>query len=388
MDKVIIVRFGELWLKGGNRYIFVRKLKTSIERKLKTTNSRIVAKRDRFMIYAPARETATVKKALAYVFGISWYGEAYVVKSELKHILKGVVSASKKANLSGKNVRIEAHRSFKGLGFTSSDIVSALLKVKDSLPFTPDSSSENIIMVNPDKHETYIYTEKIKGLGGMPYGSSGRAVVLISGGIDSPVAAFYAMKRGLEVVYLHIHPFKDYKNALNSKMGPLLTELSRYSDVAKIYLLPSYIFESKILGTDPKNEMVLFKSFMMGLADMLADKEECDAIVTGESLAQVSSQTLTNLGISSSKTSRLVIRPLICFDKEEIVGIAKRIMTYDTSILEYRDVCAFHSKNPATAASRKAIDKTYALKGLDEAAASTLKKGKTIFFGALTENTV
>ena len=360
MEKVIVVRFGELWLKGKNRDVFVQMLRESIESRISgIRNVRIVQKRDRFVIYAPKRAINRIKAVLGYTFGISWYGEAYLVKNRIKEIIDGVSEASKLDGFVGKSVRIDVHRSFKQLNFTSKEVISAMLSKKASLPFTMDRNSDISVFVNPDADYTYIHAEKIVGLGGMPYGSSGKAVALVSGGIDSPVAAFYAMKRGLELIYLHIHPYKDSKTALDNKMDALLSELSKYSGKSRVYLAPAYLFEAGIIGTDPKIGVVLFKCFMMRLAEILCEREKCDAIVTGESLAQVSSQTIRNLYISSRMTDRFVFRPLIGFDKGEIVVVAKKIKIYEVSILKYRDVCAFNSKSPTTSASPYRIKKVY-----------------------------
>ena len=211
-----------------------------------------------------------------------------------------------------------------------------------------------------------LFTKKFKGTGGLPCGSTGKAVILLSGGIDSPVAAFYAMKRGLQPVYLHVHAFKDNDPAVSSKITDIAKKLS-YSPTAKVYYAPFYPFQAMACGIPERYELVLFKMFLYQLATIVAKKEGAKAIVTGESLGQVASQTLQNLYASQQGTILPILRPLIGFDKEEIIDKAKEIGTYALSLKPYKDVCSFRAKNPATAANEKTIIRLYANAKIKEA---------------------
>ncbi len=374
MKSVITVHFGELWLKGKNRGLFIDKLVQNILGSINKSHYKgFETLRDRFIIY-PTNTSSSHKitDKLKYVFGISWYGHAYIIENDMDKILLFLEELSEKDDLKGKCVRIDAHRSYKKLPFSSKELITKILKHKDNIHFMLDKESKIKIMINPTKVGTFVYTNKIVGMGGLPTGSSGKAIVLFSGGIDSPIATFYAMRRGLEPIYLHLHTFNKNESANKSKIGKLIKILNKYSKNSVSYMLPSYIFESSIIETNPKYGMLLFKRFLFEVADSIAVKEDASAIVTGESIGQVASQTISNLYASSCNSKHLVVRPLIGFDKLDIIKKAKEIGTYETSIIKYKDVCSFHASNPATSANPKYIDILYKRTDLKTAVEHTL----------------
>lgn len=377
MKQVILIHFGELWLKGRNRIQFIEQLKDNVLSSIKHGSySKFEVVRDRFIVYPSSKAAqASILKSLGYVFGISWYGVAYICKNDIASIMKCLTSMSRMSAYKGKEVKIEAHRSDKSLPFTSNEIISELLRNKDELGFILESSSPYKISVNPTSTSTFIYCEKSTGLGGLPVGSSGNCVVLLSGGIDSPVAAFYAMKRGLKPIYVHFHAFRNNSEAHKSKISSLIKTLSVYSNESVAYMFPSYIFESQMVGTGTKNEMVVLKRFMFEVAGMVADEEDAQAIITGGSLGQVASQTVRNLEVSGHWAKYLILRPLIGFDKSEIVEMAKRIGTYRTSIIKYKDVCSFRAANPTTSSNLRVVDRIYKQNSISDAAKATMSKG-------------
>ncbi len=373
---IISVHFGELWLKGKNRGDFVARLEENIRAAVpKGSFKEINTLRDRIIIVPNTRYENRIKDALSYVFGISWYGTAYIVDNDIGRILSFLEGLSKSDKLNGRTVRIETHRSNKRSPLESRYLVGEILKIKDRLGFLMDSHSNDVIMINPTESGTFIYTEKLRGRGGLPVGSSGKGVVLLSGGIDSPVAAYYAMKRGITPVYVHIHAFRENDTSKSAKITSIVHILDRYSNGSAVYMFPSYIFESSIKREHSRHEMLLFKRFMFDIADMVADREGATAVITGESIAQVASQTLENLHSSSSGARHIILRPLSGFDKAEIIDIAKGIGTYETSIIEYRDVCSFHAVNPSTRSIRSVVDRMYNETSIREAAIRTMDKG-------------
>lgn len=374
MQSVITVHFGELWLKGKNRGLFINQLAQNIKASIiKSQYKRFDILRDRFIIY-PVSNASSYKilNKLKYIFGISWYGSAIVVKNDVKEIVSFLEKISKEDGLKGKIIRIDAHRSYKKLTFSSDEIISEILKHKKKIQFTLEKESKIKIIINPTKSGTFIYTNKIQGVGGLPIGSSGKAIILFSGGIDSPVAAFYAMKRGLEPIYLHFHTFNNNTTAKKSKIGKLIKILNKYSTTSVSYIAPSYVFESAIIGMNSKYEMLLFKRFMFEVADSISEKEGASVLITGDSIGQVASQTISNLYASSYNLKHLVVRPLIGFDKYDIIEKAREIDTYETSIIKYKDVCSFHSSNPATSSNAKYINILYKKMNLDDAVEHTL----------------
>ncbi len=370
---VIVIHFGELWLKGKNRGSFVRRLFDNVSTATKGIEmDRLSIERDRFVMYIK-RETdiEAALTALSTIPGISYFAPAMTTKPELDEIVNGV----KRLGIDYP-VRIEASRSDKSHKFDSGDIVGALLKRREALHMELDKDAKRRLYINVMKDKALLFIEKMDGAHGLPVGSSGRAVVLLSGGIDSPVASFYAMKRGLEPVYLHLHTFPNNEIAVESKIPKIVSHLSRYSGRARTYYAPAHIFQAATLKVPRKYELVLFKRFIYKLAERVARAEGASTIVTGESLGQVASQTVENLRSSQSGVKSLILRPLTGFDKEEIISKAREIGTYELSIQEYRDVCSIKIRNPATRAGQKEIDELYRRCSLQKALSRTYKEAR------------
>ncbi len=371
----VVALFGELWLKGRNRGTFVRRLVSNVEKALDGTGAAVEHKRDRLMVSAQPASIGVVLDRLGHVFGISWYAPVAVARGGID----GALEMAPKLVPPGATVRLVAHRSDKTAPFTSQELVHAFLQRMEGLPFTPDKDAEERLFMEVTKEGTLMHTQHINGLGGLPVGSSGRAVVLMSGGIDSPVASYYAMKRGLSPVYLHFHAFQDNEEAMGSKVSDILSILGRYSAGSKVYYAPAHVFQSMAMKLPQRLELVLFKRFMFEVAEAIAAREHALAIVTGESLGQVASQTVRNLTASARGTKLFVMRPLIGMDKLEIVNAAKGIGTFEASVKPYRDVCSIRARNPATAASVHEVDELYEASGLRSAVAETLRKTEAAF---------
>lgn len=370
--KGIVIHFGELWLKGRNRGSFIRRLYDNIELALDEENyERIYDLRDRFfLIFNKKSDIKSIEGKLAGVFGVSRFSPVITANNNLEDIMK---AANK---LLGKKdtVRIVPHRSLKTLSFNSSEVVSYFIKNTKKLKFKIDKDSDKDLYINASKDFAFLYTEKIPGAGGLPVGSSGSAVVLLSGGIDSPVATFYAMKRGLKPIYMHVHAFPNNDDTKLSKIKNLAKILSNYSANSKICLMPGHIFQSAALKIPRKYELVLFKLFLYKLAEQIAEKENADCIVGGESLGQVASQTVRNLTASQQEIKYFIMRPLIGFDKQEIINMAKKIGTFDESIKSYKDVCSIAARNPATRSGTETVKKFWKKASMDSAVKMTLKK--------------
>ncbi len=369
-DYAVVVHYGELWLKGRNRGSFIRRLNGNINAALKGCKPRIVDERDRLLVYF--KDSKTTEKGiqnLRFVPGISWFGRVIMAKNSLPDIIKASNGMFDKKD----TVRIVAKRSYKGTKFNSYGIVSEFIKKSRNLGFKIDKDADKELLINVTKNGTMLSSEKIVGLGGLPVGSSGKAIVLLSGGIDSPVAAVYAMKRGLDVAYLHVHAFRSNKEAASSKMKNILGVLSKYSQKQKVYYAPAYIFQSATIKIPQKYELVLFRRFLYRLAEEVGRREHANAIVTGESLGQVASQTIGNMTASQHGIESIVIRPLIGFDKREIIDQAKRLGTYDISIKSYKDVCAIGVKNPSTNMGSELVSRLYKSCDLDNVLKRTIK---------------
>ncbi len=374
--KGIVIHFGEIWLKGRNRGTFIRRLYSNIGIALRDEKyERLEDHRDRFfLVFNKGSNIASIEKKLSRVFGIARFSPVVIAKNNVEDILK----TANKVLGKGDKVRIVPHRSVKNLDFNSSELVTYFIKNTKKLNFKIDKNAENDLYINAAKDFAFLYTEKIAGAGGLPVGSSGSAVVLLSGGIDSPVATFYAMKRGLRPIYMHVHAFPSNEDKKLSKIKELAKILSSYSADSKIYFMPGHIFQSAALKIPRKYELVLFKLFLYRLAEEVAKKETADCMVGGESLGQVASQTVRNLTASQQGIRYFIMRPLIGFDKQEIINMAKVIGTFDTSVKEYKDVCSISARNPATGSNPATVIKFWKKASMDSAVKMTLKKMSVI----------
>ena len=346
-EKIIIVHFGELWLRGQNRNVYIKKLASNMREILYGEDIRIDRLYDRFLIrLGRDADLESIKKKLGYVFGISNFEIAYITKPEIKAICS--LGEEMLEGLDGKIVKISSHRTYKELPFDSIEIMDKLATAAKKMGLSLSNKSFDVeLRINVTKDAAFCSCEKTSAPGGLPVGSSGKGVVLLSGGIDSPVAAWYAMKRGVEPIYVHIHGYSSTDEALKSKIPEITKILDRYSPGSKTYYLPSHIFQLGAIKAG-RYELILLKAFMLMIAEKIAEKEGAVMIFTGESLGQVASQTPSNLAAEQNGVEMPVLRPLIGFDKQEIIKMAKQIGTYELSILPYKDVCSINSKNPKT----------------------------------------
>ncbi len=348
-EKLIVVHFGELWLKGRNRNSYIKLLVKNLGMQLEGERFALVRQYDRLILKLEKKSNLeSIRTKLKRVFGIS----AFQVSIAAKPALKEIKSAARRMLSGGKRpkvLKIDSHRSYKQHKFTSIDVVNGLKPVAEKLGIDPDLRGyDKILSVSIAKDAAFLSLDKEKGAGGLPVGSSGKAIILISGGIDSPVAAWYAMKRGLEPIYVHLHAFQKNSEALAGKVPRIIRHLAGFYPHYASYVVPAHIFQAKA-SKYGRYELILLKAFMLRLAEKIARKENAAIIFTGESLGQVASQTAENLCAEQYGIAMPILRPLVGFDKEEIIGIAKSIGTFEDSIKPYKDVCSINSRNPKTA---------------------------------------
>ncbi len=310
---------------------------------------------------------------LALIPGIRNFSVVHECELELEAMqeaAKKAVLADFGEDVAGKPFRVTGRRSNKAFPITSPEMnfeIGGFLKTQLNLAVNLDHP-EIDVRVEVGANSAYIYTKKIVGIGGLPVGTSGRGVVLFSGGIDSPVAAYTMMKRGMEVVLVHL-----YNSTINRefvKIRDLARQLSRYQGRVKLYMIDLEEFQRHAIAHVPAEyRMIIYKRQMIRSAALIARQEKAQALVTGDSLGQVASQTLGNIHAIYDASDLPLLPPLIGADKEEIIALGRRIGTYEISIEEYCDICSFLiAKHPETNARRSRVaqlETLLPLEGLD-----------------------
>lgn len=340
----IVCHYHEIGLKGKNRSFFEKKLIENIKLALrpdyfewvKRFPGRIVIK-----LSEKGKENINdVQNSLSCVFGISYFAPAIACQLKFKEIAQNALKIVKEAR--GKTFKIETKRSDKNFHYSSFQ-VNALVG-----EYVLKRSGKKVKLENPKitcfieilPKIVFLYTDKIKGLGGLPVTTAGKVISLLSGGIDSPVASFLIQKRGAKVIFLHFHAYPYTNQSSIEKVEKIVETLSRFQLSAKLYLIPFAEIQKEILlKAKAKFRVILYRRAMFKIAEKIAKKENAKALVTGENLGQVASQTLENILAIDEAANLPVFRPLIGLDKEEIIQIAKKIDTYKISILPYEDCC-------------------------------------------------
>ncbi len=351
MKKIIIVRYCEIHLKGKNRGFFERLLQENVQKALSDIPHSMRILNARYLIENFDEDDYTeIEKKLLKVPGIHSFSPAYVVKSDLDEITECV-----KYLCDGKvgEFKVETNRADKTFPMTSVQVSCEL--GGRLLDFNPNLT---VNVVNPqfvvsvdmrESGETLIYTDVVKGIGGLPTGSSGKGVLMLSGGIDSPVAGFMLARRGMRLDAVHFHSYPYTSEAAKEKVETLCKMVSEYAGSMNLYVVKFTHIQEEIHEKCPEELMItMMRRLMMRITEKIALAHGGQAIITGESLGQVASQTIESITSSNSVVKMPVLRPLIALDKLEIIEIANKIGTYDTSILPYEDCCTvFLPKFPA-----------------------------------------
>lgn len=348
MDRVILIKYGELTTKKGNRKFFINTLYQNIQKKLKKLPVKISRDISRMYIHFRDEDLETILTSINQIFGIHTYQVAYQVETDISKIQSTCLLALDGIHGSFK---VETKRSEKSFPIPSTEFSRQLggfiLKRRSDLTVDvhhPDTT----LCVEILKDYTYVYSKVYYGLGGYPVGTQPRALLMLSGGIDSPVAGYLALKRGvrLDAVYFEALPHTSLE--ARNKVISLTQKLCQYTDHIRLYIVPFTKIQEEIYKhCDKDYGITIMRRMMYRIMERLAKKHKALAIVNGESIGQVASQTLTSMQVINSVTNMPVIRPVACLDKLEIIDIAKKIDTYDISILPYEDCCTiFVPKHP------------------------------------------
>lgn len=348
MEQVILIKYGELTTKKANRNLFIKTLYDNILEKLKDYQVKITKDRVRMFIETTDNIDEIVN-ILSNIPGIHGIVIAYKVDTNTEEIKAKTLDIVKTINF--KTFKVETKRSNKNFPIPSMEfnniIGRLLLKNIPNIKVDVHNPDYLLKIEIRDKY-TYIYSKEINGLGGYPIGVAGKGLLMLSGGIDSPVAGYLAMKRGikLECIYFESPPHTSIQ--AKNKVQKLVTKLNNYQSNITLHVINfTKIQEAIYQNINPNYMITIMRRMMYRISTKVAEKNNCLAIINGESVGQVASQTLTSMQVINNVTSYPIIRPLACYDKLDIIDISKKIDTYETSILPYEDCCTiFLPKHP------------------------------------------
>lgn len=356
MKEIILIKNGELALKGLNRSTFEDILIKNIRRRLKPLGEFEYRKEQSTVTVVPLSDGVDmdeVSDRIGRVFGIACYSRALQTEKNMEEILANAPLYLAEQLENAKTFKVEGKRSDKKFPLTSPELSAQVGgAVLEKFPHlkVDVKNPEVLITIEIREKFAYIRGNQTKGAGGMPSGTAGRAAILISGGIDSPVAAYMMAKRGLSLTAIHFAspPYTSPQSEM--KVHELLRRVSKYSGNITLFTVGFTEIQEQIRDNCPEDIFTLvMRRFMMRIAEKIAEREECKALITGESLGQVASQTLLALSCTDAAVSMPVFRPLIGMDKDEIIKISRKIDTFDISIEPYEDCCTvFTPKHPKT----------------------------------------
>ncbi len=386
MDILYLIKIGELTLKKGNRNQFEKQLKFNIKRKLSGISTRITIRKGRFFLEGRGEDREKIEKALATTIGIAGYTIAFKEKKDMDEIRKRVLEVAKELarQYNGGTFKIETRRADKGFPLTSYQISADTgAYILNNLPdVRVDVHNPTWIISIEIRDYAYIYGNEEKGITGLPVGSAGKGLLLLSGGIDSPVAGYMMARRGLrlDAVYFHAYPYTS-DEALD-KVKTLARKIARYTGGLSLFVIPFTDFQL-LLNSKAREEEItlLMRAGMVRIADAIAKNRGIQCLITGESLSQVASQTVESITYTGSNTELPVFRPLIGLDKESIIKVAKEIDTYETSILPYDDCCTiFSPKHPLVNPVSEKLKESFNKLDSEELLKEAVDKSERLFF--------
>ncbi len=348
MDKMILIKYGELTTKKANRNLFISHLYKDIKDKLKDYNINIIKDNSRMYIETND-DIESITNILTKVFGIHSIVIAYKVNTNTDIIKEKVLEVVR--NINFKTFKVDTKRSYKEFPYTSMEFNNVIggLILKNIPNISVDvHNPEYTLKLEIRNDYTYIYTKEIMGAGGYPNGVAGKGLLMLSGGIDSPVSGYLAMKRGikLECIYFESPPHTSIQ--AKNKVKSLVKKLTNYQSEIKLYVVNFTKIQEEIYkNADPEYMITIMRRMMYRISEKIIKRNNLYVLINGESVGQVASQTLTSMNVINNVTNIPVLRPVCCMDKLEIIDIAKKIDTYETSILPYEDCCTiFLPKHP------------------------------------------
>ncbi len=358
MDNIFLVKYGEIWIKGKNRYLFENRLVSNLKENLKDLGEFVIRKKQSHIYVEPIDYNENYEKKIieriTSTFGIVGVAKVYRTNDKsLENIkelsLRHIKEATKDRIATFK---VEAKRADKAFPIISPELASIIGGhiLDNTSNLTVDIIKPEICLWVEVREDVYIYSELVQGVGGLPVGTNGSALAMLSGGIDSPVAAWMMAKRGVAVdaIYFHSSPYTSER--AKQKVIDLSKKISKYIGTMKLYVVNFTELQLHMREKCRQDALtIIMRRVMFKIAETIAVQDKKLAIITGECVGQVASQTIESIYTTNAATNMPVFRPLIGFDKEDIIRLAKKIDTFDTSILPYEDCCTiFVAKHPQT----------------------------------------
>ena len=349
MEKIIFLKYGELNTKGDNRNFFINKICDNLEIALENKDVNIIKDRARMYIEPKGEDIDSLVNLIKNVFGIHSIVVAYKVKTNIEDIEKSILEIVNTIDFT--TFKVETDRFDKSFLYNSMEFsrkIGGLVLKNCSNKKVDVHNPDYLLRIEIRNDYTYIYSKEIKALGGYPVGVAGKGLLMLSGGIDSPVSGYMAMKRGIKIEALYFESPPHTSEAAKNKVKELVRKLNKFQPSIKLHVVNfTEIQEAIYKNCNPEYMITIMRRMMYRIADRILKERNCLVIVNGESVGQVASQTLTSMRVINSVTNTPVIRPVSCLDKLEIIDIAKKIDTYETSILPYEDCCTiFLPKHP------------------------------------------
>ena len=357
MFQAFLIKYGEIGVKGKNRYVFEDALVARMKQVLAPVDGKFLVTKEQGRIYVEAEGAFDYEEAvsaLQKVFGIVGICPVVIVENHgFEALAQDVLSYMQQMyGNETKTFKVHTRRANKSFPVESMEVNAELGgRILDHFPnLTVDVHKPDVMLHIELRKNIYIYSEVIPGPGGMPLGTNGRSMLLLSGGIDSPVAGYMVAKRGvyIDATYFHAPPYTSER--AKQKVVDLAKKVAAYTGPIRLHVINFTDIQMYIYDQCPHDELtIIMRRYMMRIAQQIAEDTGCLALITGESIGQVASQTVPSLAATNDVCTLPVFRPLIAFDKEDIVSIAKKIDTYETSILPYEDCCTtFVAKHPVT----------------------------------------
>lgn len=355
-----VVHYHEIGLKGGNRRAFTKALHRNLQNSLKRFNVKVQDLFDRLFVIVQGDNFVDALLSAARVFGVAYVAPIKILPRSVDAMIDAAIQTYSAFASEKESFAVRVRRVDKSFPLTSIELERLIGQQVASATGAPVNLSDPGVLISFRIYQDCVYQvgPKIQGVGGLPVGVAGKVLALLSGGIDSPVAAWLTMRRGCLVDFVHFHAMPNNEEAATGKVPKLVERIVTPQGVsANLFLIPYHTFQLTLLMSKvpPPLELVLFRRFMVKVANRIAKENGHQAIVTGDNLSQAASQTLENLTVVDNASDLSIFRPLLTYDKREIVVLAQRIGTYELSIQPYKDCCSLIARHPETRANLKDV---------------------------------